>query len=123
MTMVGESLIRAAKEAAAIAKGDKEPARIFVPSDIDVKEIRRNIQLTQDDFASEFGFTVNQIRDWEQRRTRPTGGVRAYLLLIESKPQRIRSLLKSIREAAKTATIEEGAAQLIAFDEKVQSTG
>lgn len=123
MTMVGESLIRAAKEAAAIARGDKEPARIFVPSDIDVKEIRRNLQLTQDNFASEFGFTMNQIRDWEQRRTRPTGGARAYLLLIESEPQRIRGLLKSIREAAKLAAIEENAAQLIAFDEKARVTG
>ena len=98
MATVGKSLIRAAKEAAAIARGDKKPARIFVPSDIDVKEIRRNLQLTQDDFASEFGFTVNQIRDWEQRRTRPTGGARAYLLLIESEPERIRELLAAYRD-------------------------
>ena len=106
MTTIGKRLISAAKEAAAIAKGDKEPARIFVPSDIDVKEIRRNLHLTQDDFASEFGFTVNQIRDWEQLRTRPTGGARAYLLLVESEPTRIRGLLKSLRKAAKEAAIE-----------------
>lgn len=123
MTMVGKRLISAAKEAAAIAAGSKEPARIFVPPDIDVKPIRRNLRLTQDDFASEFGFTVNQIRDWEQRRTRPTGGVRAYLLLIESEPERIRGLLKSLREAAKVTAIKESAAQLIAFDEKARLTG
>lgn len=98
MTTVGKRLISAAKEAAAIAKGSKEPARFFVPSDIDVKAIRRHLRLTQDDFASEFGFTVNQIRDWEQRRTRPMGGVRAYLLLIEKEPERIRHLLTHLRQ-------------------------
>ena len=34
------------------------------------------------DFAREFGFT-NQIRAWEQGRTRPLDGLRAFLMIIE----------------------------------------
>jgi DNA-binding transcriptional regulator YiaG len=29
----------------------------------------KNSIFSQDDFAQEFGFTINQIRDWEQGRT------------------------------------------------------
>jgi putative transcriptional regulator len=63
MSKAGKRLIQAAKEAAAIARGELAPARVFVPADIDVKSIRRKLKLQQDGFASQFGFTINQIRD------------------------------------------------------------
>jgi putative transcriptional regulator len=95
MSKAGKRLIDAAKEAAAIARGEREPARVFVPSDIDVKGIRLRLHLSQDDFASQFGFTINQIRDWEQGRSRPLGGVRAYLLIIERDPRSVKRLLRA----------------------------
>ena len=94
MSKVGKRLVAAAKEAAAIARGEKVPARIFVPAEIDVKAIRQRLKLTQDDFAAEFGFTVVQIRDWEQGRSRPLGGVRAYLMIIDEDPDTVRRVLK-----------------------------
>ena len=84
-------------EALAIAKGEAHPAKLYVPAEIDVKAIRHKLDLSQDDFAAHFGFSINQIRDWEQGRTRPIGGVRAYLMLIERNPSAVRELL---REAA-----------------------
>jgi putative transcriptional regulator len=53
------------KEAIAIARGEEKPARLFVPPEIDVRVIRAKLQLSQEDFASAFGFTVHQIRQWE----------------------------------------------------------
>lgn len=100
MSKAGKRLIGAAKEVAAIARGDLKPARIHVPADIDVGAIRRKLKLSQDDFASQFGFTLNQIRDWEQGRSRPVGGVRAYLLIIGRSPESVRQLLSDLRRAA-----------------------
>jgi putative transcriptional regulator len=60
------------------------------------------LELSQDDFAAHFGFTVNQIRDWEQGRSRPIGGVRAYLMMIERDPAGVLALLRSasVKKAA-----------------------
>ena len=98
MSKVGSRLIAAAKEARAIAKGERQPVDMFIPADIDVRAIRQRTKLSQEDFAATFGFTVNQIRDWEQHRSRPLGGVRAYLMLIQSRPEQ---LVKMLREAMK----------------------
>lgn len=95
MTKVGQRLIRAAKEAREIAAGSAKPASLYVPADIDVKTIRSSLSLSQDDFAAEFGFSINQIREWEQGRRRPLGGMRAYLMIIEQAPDRVRELLRS----------------------------
>jgi putative transcriptional regulator len=86
------------KEALAVAKGEMRPAKLYVPPEINVKSIRQKLELSQDDFAALFGFSINQIRDWEQGRARPIGGVRAYLMLIDQNPQAVRDLL---REASK----------------------
>ncbi len=102
MGKAGKRLIEAARQAAEIARGDREPANIFVPADIDVKSIRLSLALSQDDFASEFGFSVNQIRNWEQGRSRPMGGERAYLMMIECSPDIVRKLLKEMRDHAKS---------------------
>lgn len=80
-------------EALAIAKGEARPAKLYLPAEIDVKAIRQKLELSQEDFATCFGFTIDQIKAWEQGRSRPLGGLRAYLMLIESNPARIRDLL------------------------------
>jgi len=82
-------------EALEIARGQKKPAKLYVPPEISVHGIRSKLDLSQDDFAAIFGFTLNQIRDWEQGRSRPLGGNRAYLMLIEMNPDAVRNLLSS----------------------------
>src|ERR1700712_697236 len=81
-------------EALEIARGNAKPSKLYIPPEINVRDIRTKINLSQDDFAAEFGFTINQIRDWEQGRTRPLGGLRAYLMLINSNPRVIMDLLR-----------------------------
>jgi putative transcriptional regulator len=87
-------------EAIAIARGAAKPARLYVPASLDVKAIRRKLGASQDDFAAAFGFTPNQIKDWEQGRSRPLGGVRAYLMLIDAEPDSVKKLLASARRKA-----------------------
>ena len=82
-------------ETLAIARGVAKPARLYIPAEIDIKAIRAKLSLSQGDFAARFGFTVNQIKDWEQGRSRPLGGVRAYLMIIERDPTLVLDLLRS----------------------------
>jgi putative transcriptional regulator len=80
-------------EVLAIARGEAHPAKLHVPTKIDVKAIRLNLELSQEEFAACFGFTIDQIKAWEQGRSRPLGGLRAYLMLIQSNPAQVRDLL------------------------------
>jgi putative transcriptional regulator len=82
-------------EALSIARGEAKPARVHLPPEIDVRAIRLRLDLSQDDFAAAFGFTVDQIKGWEQGRSRPLGGVRAYLTIIDRDPKRVISLLRA----------------------------
>ena len=83
-------------EALAISRGEAKPAKLHLPPEIDVKAVRNRLSLSQEEFASHFGFTVNQIKDWEQGRSRPLGGVRAYLMIIDCDPKRVLALLRSL---------------------------
>jgi putative transcriptional regulator len=80
-------------EALEIARSAAAPRRLYVPPEIDVRAIRAKAGMTQDSFASAFGFTVHQIRQWEQGRSRPLGAMRAYLMLIERDPSAVLKFL------------------------------
>lgn len=73
-------------EAIAVARGIEKPARMHAAGEIDVKAIRRKTGLSQQEFAYSYGFTMEQIRSWEQKRARPLGGVRVYLMMIDTDP-------------------------------------
>ena len=89
MSKVADSIRRGLKEAVAYAEGkaDKRAYRIHVPKKIDVKAIRTRLDMTQEEFAGRFGFSVNTLRHWEQGSRQPEGPTRAYLLVIERAPQ------------------------------------
>lgn len=86
-------------EALEVARGNAKPAKLFVPPEMDVRAIRHKLDLSQEDFAAAFCFTINQIRDWEQGRSRPLGSMRAYLMIIQRDPKMV---LEALREVAKT---------------------
>ncbi len=81
-------------EAVAIARGAKEPARLHVPAEMDVRAIRMKTGLSQDGFAGSFGFSIHQVRQWEQARNRPLGAMRAYLMVIDSNHEEVLTLLR-----------------------------
>ena len=91
------------KEAIAVARGEAKPARLYVPAEIDVRAVRDKCAMSQDEFASAFGFTLTQIRDWEQGRSRPLGGVRAYLMIIDTDPAAVLRVIKQMAAAARAA--------------------
>lgn len=95
MTTLGDMLLKSAKEARAIARGEAEPARIVVPDDMDVKAIRAGLKKSQSAFAQAFGIPIGTLRDWEQGRSKPEGVARAYLRVIQRKPAEVEEALKA----------------------------
>ena len=95
MSKAGKRLIGAAEEALGFAQGKGGPAgyRVHPPSDVDVRELRKRLGLTQQEFAAEFGFGLARVRDWEQGRSQPDGALRSYLKVIERDPKLVRRAL------------------------------
>jgi putative transcriptional regulator len=83
-----DAISQGLREALAYVQGDKTRARlhrVYVP-DIDVERIRRQLRLSQVDFAAAFGVSVATVRNWEQGRRRPHGPARVLLVVIEKAP-------------------------------------
>jgi len=83
---VGESVIRGAEEALAIAKGEMEPAAVFVPETVDVAAIRKRLKLSQAAFAERYCLPVGTVRDWEQERRSPDRAAVVLLSIIDRNP-------------------------------------
>jgi putative transcriptional regulator len=91
MSKFGKRLIKSAKEARAIARGEAKPDsyRVRIPNDIDVRAIRSRLGLSQAAFAGRFGIPQGTLRDWEQGRRRPEGPARVLLLVIKEEPEAV----------------------------------
>jgi putative transcriptional regulator len=95
MGKVASSIRRGLEEAVAYARGDAKASgyRVHVPAVIDVRAIRTKLGVTQEEFAGQFGFSVNTLRHWEQGKRQPEGPTRAYLLVIERAPKAVQKAL------------------------------
>jgi DNA-binding transcriptional regulator YiaG len=63
-----------------------EALRREVPP-VDVASIRLAQGMTQEEFAAAYGFSAATIRNWEQHRSEPDSGSRAFLKVIATYPQ------------------------------------
>lgn len=97
MTGEGRSeFLEAMQEAADILTGRRAPARLHrvPPREVDVREIRGKLGLSQGAFAARFGFSVGAVREWEQGRRRPEQAARTLLLVIAHNPQAVTEALE-----------------------------
>jgi putative transcriptional regulator len=63
------------------------------------KTIRWKLGLSQKDFAERYGFAPGTVRDWEQYRSEPDAGTRAYLEIIAADPEAVCRLRGRVRKA------------------------
>ena len=64
-----------------------------MPEKVDVKAIRQRTGLSQSRFATQFGFALDALRNWEQGRRQPEVSARAFLIVIEQEPDAVRRAL------------------------------
>ncbi len=97
MSAVAESIRRGLEQAVAYAEGTAAASayRVHIPERIDVKAIRVKLEMTQEEFAGRFGFSINTLRHWEQGSRQPEGPARAYLLVIDRAPEAVRKALQA----------------------------
>ena len=67
-----------------------------MPAKIDVKAIRTSLDMSREEFAGRFGFSVNTLRHWEQGSRQPEGPTRAWLLVIERAPKAVQKALQAV---------------------------
>ncbi len=101
MSKAGESILRGAREALAYARGEREGFVAHVPEQVDVRAIRKRLGVSQAKFATQFGFALDAVRNWEQGRRQPDVSARAFLMVIDREPDAVRrALFTSARENA-----------------------
>lgn len=96
MSKFGQELLESAREAVEIASGRSEPARVFVPADVDVVAVRRKTGLSQQRFSERFGIPVATLRDWEQHRRSPDQTARVLLSVIEKEPAAVERVIRAV---------------------------
>lgn len=98
MRKLGKKLIRSAKEARTIARGEAKSSnyRIHLPGDVDVQSIRKRLGMSQAEFSARFGIPPGTLRDWEQGRRIPEGPARVLLKVIETDPKAVERALAAV---------------------------
>lgn len=97
--MAESKILTGARQAVAYARGDKVAARVTVvtvPAEVDVRQIRENLKMTQEEFSARFGFTLGSIRNWEQGHRRPEGPARILLTVIAKAPDAVMNALLNL---------------------------
>ena len=92
----GARIIEGLEEAIAWTRGENDRARVtlvHVP-DVDVREVRKKMGLSQAQFATKFGFPPATLRNWEQGRSRPDAPTRVLLAVIAKHPEAVEDVLR-----------------------------
>ncbi len=95
MSQTFESIKKGLNEAIAFSKGNIKNAKVTHIDNVDVKKVRKNIGMTQKDFALSFGISLGTLRHWERGDRRPKGPALVLLNLVKKDPQTILKLLSS----------------------------
>jgi len=74
------------REGMAILRDEKEPSRTFQLDAPDIKAIRENMKLTQEQFAALLGISMRTLQNWEQGRRSPEGPARVLLQVAAKHP-------------------------------------
>ena len=94
--MSGRKILNGLAQAAAHAKGEASHVRerkFHIDDTVDVRNIRKKLSLTQQEFALQFGFSLAAVRHWEQGSRVPEMSARVLLTLIDRDPNYVRDAL------------------------------
>lgn len=97
MARAFDSIKQGLNEAIAHAQSrGKEVARIKVyePQSVDVSNLRARLNLTQEQFAARFGFSVATLRHWERGDRSPSGASLVLLNVIDRNPAAVLQALR-----------------------------
>lgn len=72
------------------AEGRSKPGmKVHAPKPVDVKALRTEIGMTQEEFAAKFGVSTATLRHWERGDRHPHGPALVLLNVIQHNPQAV----------------------------------
>lgn len=89
MSKAFESIAQGLQEAIALHEGKPVAAQTYRPEEIDVAGLRRNLGLTQTEFAAKFCISLGTLRHWERGDRKPHGPALALLHVVAKEPQAV----------------------------------
>jgi putative transcriptional regulator len=98
---IGDEIIKGMEEAIGFVRGKKTRAavhKVEIPDEINVRAIREKLNLTRQEFADRFGFSMRTVQHWEQGNRHPHGPSRILLLLLQREPATIEGILKHTKK-------------------------
>lgn len=95
---VGESILTGLQQAIAWTRGENANVRVTIPQapEVDVREVRRGMGLSQAEFATRFGLPPATLRNWEQGRSRPDAPTRVLLAVIAKHPEAVEDVMRRV---------------------------
>lgn len=90
-----DELIASVREGGKIMRGKSKPSRTFKVDAPDVKKIRSNYRLSQNEFAALMGISVKTLRNWEQGRRSPEGAARVLLQVASKHPKEVWDVVRA----------------------------
>jgi len=108
---IGKEIIAGLEEIKAWKRGEKKlrVMTVDLPRASDVATIRKQLGLSQEQFASFMGVSVATLRNWEQKRREPRGPARSLLLVAAKKPRAVREAFESVLPVAKERRLRRAA--------------
>lgn len=104
MTTMFEDLMTGLNEADDFLAGKNTGYKVSVPTEVDVKAIRKRLNMTQSRFSDTFGFSLDAVKHWEGGRRTPESSARAFLTVIAKNPDAVIAALHPLKTAAATVT-------------------
>ncbi len=93
MNTAFESIKKGLTEAIDYIEGKSIKVNVYRPEKVNVKEIRKNIVMTQTEFASTFGISLGTLHHWERGDRKPHGPALVLLNLVKKEPKTILKVL------------------------------
>lgn len=93
---IGESIVEGLQEAIAWTRGENSDVRVTLVQvpEMDVREVRTKMGLSQAQFATQFGFPPSTLRNWKQGRSLPDAPTRVLLAVIAKHPEAVEDVLR-----------------------------
>lgn len=93
MNSAFESLKQGLREAIDYSEGRLKNVRVYKPTPVDIKQLRKRVGMTQLEFSSAFGISIGTLRHWERGDRTPKGSALVLLNLVQKEPHTILRVL------------------------------
>ena len=90
-----DELIKSVRQAGKVKRGELTPSRTFRFEPDDVRRIRKDLGLSQSEFALLIGVSASTLQNWEQGRRQPEGPARALLRIAATHPEALLDALQT----------------------------